>query len=86
MFFLIKRKKIPAPRVLQCIDEKRLSESSEAVLRKLNVKLIQRLGLTFLKPRLAAWRLDNILVCYSYSVIAFNNMAFFIPTKYMPYV
>uniref|UniRef100_A0A3Q2TAI5 Tubulin-specific chaperone D n=1 Tax=Fundulus heteroclitus TaxID=8078 RepID=A0A3Q2TAI5_FUNHE len=45
-----------APVVLRCLEQKRLSESSEAKLRKINVKLIQRLGLTFLKPRLAAWR------------------------------
>uniref|UniRef100_A0A1A8FFT3 Tubulin-specific chaperone D n=1 Tax=Nothobranchius korthausae TaxID=1143690 RepID=A0A1A8FFT3_9TELE len=45
-----------APTVLQCLEQKRLSESSEAKLRKLAVKLIQRLGLTFLKPRLASWR------------------------------
>uniref|UniRef100_A0A3Q3AKH8 Tubulin-specific chaperone D n=1 Tax=Kryptolebias marmoratus TaxID=37003 RepID=A0A3Q3AKH8_KRYMA len=45
-----------APTVLQCLEQKHLSESSEAKLRKLSVKLIQRLGLTFLKPRLAAWR------------------------------
>ncbi|XP_051796853.1 tubulin-specific chaperone D isoform X1 [Acanthochromis polyacanthus] len=45
-----------APTVLQCLEKKHLSESSEAMLRKLGVKLIQRLGLTFLKPRLAAWR------------------------------
>uniref|UniRef100_A0A3Q3D9M6 Tubulin-specific chaperone D n=1 Tax=Hippocampus comes TaxID=109280 RepID=A0A3Q3D9M6_HIPCM len=40
---------------LRCLEEKRLSESSQATLRKLNVKLIQRLGLTYLKPRLAPW-------------------------------
>uniref|UniRef100_A0AAX7UAJ5 Tubulin-specific chaperone D n=1 Tax=Astatotilapia calliptera TaxID=8154 RepID=A0AAX7UAJ5_ASTCA len=45
-----------APAVLQCLEKKHLSESSEAMLRKLGVKLTQRLGLTFLKPRLAAWR------------------------------
>ncbi|KAM9392345.1 tubulin-specific chaperone D isoform 2-T2 [Pholidichthys leucotaenia] len=45
-----------APAVLRCLEQKRLSESSEAKLRKLGVKLTQRLGLTFLKPRLAAWR------------------------------
>ncbi|XP_054616149.1 tubulin-specific chaperone D [Dunckerocampus dactyliophorus] len=45
-----------APTVLQCLEQKHLSESSEAMLRKLNVKLIQRLGLTYLKPRLAPWR------------------------------
>ncbi|XP_030591993.1 tubulin-specific chaperone D isoform X1 [Archocentrus centrarchus] len=45
-----------APAVLQCLEKKRLSESSEAMLRKLGIKLTQRLGLTFLKARLAAWR------------------------------
>ncbi|KAM4717640.1 tubulin-specific chaperone D [Anableps anableps] len=45
-----------APIVLRSLEEKCLSESSEAMLRKIHIKLIQRLGLTFLKPRLAAWR------------------------------
>ncbi|KAJ3601268.1 hypothetical protein NHX12_032241 [Muraenolepis orangiensis] len=45
-----------APMVLQCLDQKHLLESSHEMLRKLGVKLIQRLGLTFLKPRLAKWR------------------------------
>lgn len=45
-----------APTVLQCLDQRRLSESRQAMLRKLGIKLVQRLGLTFLKPRLAKWR------------------------------
>ncbi|XP_061567171.1 tubulin-specific chaperone D [Cololabis saira] len=45
-----------APPVLHCVEEKHLAESSEAMLRKLDVKLTQRLALTFLKPRLASWR------------------------------
>ncbi|XP_064170432.1 tubulin-specific chaperone D [Anguilla rostrata] len=45
-----------APTVLQCLDQRRLPESNQAMLRKLGVKLVQRLGLTFLKPRLAKWR------------------------------
>ncbi|KAL6103026.1 tbcd [Pungitius sinensis] len=45
-----------APAIMKCLEQKQLSESSQAMLRKLGVKLIQRLGLTFLKPRLAAWR------------------------------
>ncbi|KAG9337874.1 hypothetical protein JZ751_027526 [Albula glossodonta] len=45
-----------APTVLQYLDKRRLSESNQAMLRKLGVKLVQRLGLTFLKPRLAKWR------------------------------
>uniref|UniRef100_A0A4W6G040 Tubulin-specific chaperone D n=1 Tax=Lates calcarifer TaxID=8187 RepID=A0A4W6G040_LATCA len=50
------RLSVCTPTILQCLEQKRLSESSQAMLRKLGVKLIQRLGLTFLKPRLAAWR------------------------------
>ncbi|XP_068932719.1 tubulin-specific chaperone D isoform X4 [Petaurus breviceps papuanus] len=42
--------------VLQCLDNCKLSESNHTLLRKLGVKLVQRLGLTFLKPRLAKWR------------------------------
>ncbi|XP_076122630.1 tubulin-specific chaperone D [Alosa pseudoharengus] len=45
-----------APTVLQCLDQRRLPESNQAMLRKLGMKLVQRLGLTFLKPRLAKWR------------------------------
>uniref|UniRef100_A0A672IWB8 Tubulin-specific chaperone D n=1 Tax=Salarias fasciatus TaxID=181472 RepID=A0A672IWB8_SALFA len=45
-----------AAAVLQCLEQRRLSDSSEAMLKKLSIKLTQRLGLTFLKPRLAAWR------------------------------
>ncbi|XP_068193131.1 tubulin-specific chaperone D [Antennarius striatus] len=45
-----------APAVLQCVEQKCLLESSQSMLKKLSIKLIQRLGLTFLKPRLAAWR------------------------------
>ncbi|XP_076866238.1 tubulin-specific chaperone D isoform X2 [Brachyhypopomus gauderio] len=45
-----------APTVLQCLDQKKLAESNQAMLRKLGVKVLQRLGLTFLKPRLASWR------------------------------
>ncbi|XP_076000316.1 tubulin-specific chaperone D [Genypterus blacodes] len=45
-----------APTVLQCLEGKHLSDSSVTTLRKLRVKLIQRLCLTFLKPRVAKWR------------------------------
>uniref|UniRef100_A0A8K9X4F0 Tubulin-specific chaperone D n=1 Tax=Oncorhynchus mykiss TaxID=8022 RepID=A0A8K9X4F0_ONCMY len=45
-----------APVVLQCLAQCHVAESSQATLRKLGVKLVQRLGLTFLKPRLAKWR------------------------------
>ncbi|XP_078140613.1 tubulin-specific chaperone D [Centroberyx gerrardi] len=67
-----------APTVLQCLEQKRISESSQATLRKLGVKLIQRLGLTFLKPRLAKWRYQrgnrslaaNLSVSQSTSTVA----------------
>uniref|UniRef100_W5JY97 Tubulin-specific chaperone D n=1 Tax=Astyanax mexicanus TaxID=7994 RepID=W5JY97_ASTMX len=45
-----------APTVLQCLDQKKIAEINQANLRKLGVKVVQRLGLTFLKPRLARWR------------------------------
>ncbi|XP_058140952.1 tubulin-specific chaperone D isoform X2 [Dasypus novemcinctus] len=45
-----------AASVLECLDKCRLSESNQTLLRKLGVKLIQRLGLTFLKPKVAKWR------------------------------
>ncbi|XP_072299328.1 tubulin-specific chaperone D [Eucyclogobius newberryi] len=44
------------PTVLQCLEQKHLSGSNQATLRRLEIKLTQRLGLTFLKPRLASWR------------------------------
>ncbi|KAL4659227.1 tubulin-specific chaperone D [Arapaima gigas] len=45
-----------ASTVLQCLDKRRLGDSNQTVLRKLGIKLVQRLGLTLLKPRLAKWR------------------------------
>ncbi|XP_055431450.1 tubulin-specific chaperone D isoform X3 [Bubalus kerabau] len=45
-----------AATVLQCLDSCRLPDSNQTLLRKLGVKLVQRLGLTFLKPQVAKWR------------------------------
>ncbi|XP_006886364.1 PREDICTED: tubulin-specific chaperone D [Elephantulus edwardii] len=45
-----------APTVLQYLSSCRLSDCNQTLLRKLGVKLAQRLGLTFLKPRVAKWR------------------------------
>ncbi|TKC39288.1 hypothetical protein EI555_004091, partial [Monodon monoceros] len=39
-----------------CLDNCRLPDSNQTLLRKLGVKLVQRLGLTFLKPQVAKWR------------------------------
>lgn len=46
-----------AATVLECLDGCRIPDSNHTLLRKLRVKLVQRLGLTFLKPRVAKWRL-----------------------------
>lgn len=46
-----------AATVLKCLDGCRIPDSNQTLLRKLRVKLVQRLGLTFLKPRVAKWRL-----------------------------
>ncbi|XP_016070936.1 PREDICTED: tubulin-specific chaperone D [Miniopterus natalensis] len=45
-----------AATVLDCLDGCRIPDSNQTLLRKLRVKLVQRLGLTFLKPRVAKWR------------------------------
>ncbi|XP_045630833.1 tubulin-specific chaperone D isoform X2 [Ursus americanus] len=45
-----------AATVLECLEGCRLPNSNQTLLRKLGVKLVQRLGLTFLKPRVAKWR------------------------------
>uniref|UniRef100_A0A8C9LU74 Tubulin-specific chaperone D n=1 Tax=Piliocolobus tephrosceles TaxID=591936 RepID=A0A8C9LU74_9PRIM len=45
-----------AATVLRCLDDCKLPESNQTLLRKLGVKLVQRLGLTFLKPKVASWR------------------------------
>ncbi|XP_019357997.1 PREDICTED: tubulin-specific chaperone D [Gavialis gangeticus] len=45
-----------ASTVLECLDNCKLSESNQTLLRKLGVKLVQRIGLTFLKPKVAKWR------------------------------
>nr|XP_005342030.3 tubulin-specific chaperone D [Ictidomys tridecemlineatus] len=45
-----------ASTVLRNLDGCRLSESNQTLLRKLGVKLVQRLGLTFLPPKVATWR------------------------------
>nr|XP_033817099.1 tubulin-specific chaperone D isoform X1 [Geotrypetes seraphini] len=42
--------------VFMCLESCRLSESNQTLLRKLGVKLVQRLGLTFLKTKVAHWR------------------------------
>ncbi|XP_069510643.1 tubulin-specific chaperone D isoform X2 [Ambystoma mexicanum] len=45
-----------ASTVLACLDNCKLLESNHTILRKLGVKLVQRIGLTFLKTKVAKWR------------------------------
>ncbi|KAJ6660483.1 hypothetical protein lerEdw1_017907 [Lerista edwardsae] len=55
---------LTASTVLECLDNCKLSESNQTLLRKLGVKLVQRLGLTFLKPKVAKWRFVLVTVIY----------------------
>lgn len=43
-------------------------ESANTVMRKLGIKLIQRIGLIFLKVRLASWRLVRLSIQLSVAV------------------
>ncbi|XP_077980737.1 tubulin-specific chaperone D-like [Glandiceps talaboti] len=45
-----------APVVLERLIACKLTDTVNTVLRKLHIKLVQRLGLTFLKARIASWR------------------------------
>ena len=56
MFLSIKLCFVVAPTVLQQISELDLYKSSNILLRKLTVKVVQRIGLCFLKARVATWR------------------------------
>ncbi|CAH1795099.1 unnamed protein product, partial [Owenia fusiformis] len=45
-----------APVILERLGTLNLREANNTVLRKMGVKLVQRMGLIFLKARIAAWR------------------------------
>ena len=45
-----------APRILTILTDSTLKESKNIQIRKLTIKIIQRLGLTFLKAKVASWR------------------------------
>ena len=42
--------------VLKIVQDSKLNENTNVVIQKLAVKLMQRLGLTFLKAKVASWR------------------------------
>ena len=45
-----------APIILETILNAKYSQNHNGLLRKLSLKVVQRLGLTFLKTKVAAWR------------------------------
>ena len=45
-----------ASTVLKVVQEAKLETHSNVVIQRLGVKLVQRLGLTFLKAKIASWR------------------------------
>ncbi|XP_068671771.1 tubulin-specific chaperone D-like isoform X2 [Montipora foliosa] len=45
-----------APIMLKQAGASKICNTNNTLLRKLSIKLIQRLGLTFLRPRVASWR------------------------------
>ncbi|XP_046406500.1 tubulin-specific chaperone D isoform X2 [Ischnura elegans] len=44
------------PKLLQWVVDSGFRSSGEALARKFSIKVVQRIGLTFLKPRVATWR------------------------------
>ncbi|XP_071444104.1 tubulin-specific chaperone D [Hetaerina americana] len=45
-----------APKLLQWVLDSGFRSSGESLARKFSIKVVQRIGLTFLKPRVATWR------------------------------
>ena len=45
-----------ASTVLKVVQKAKLETSANVVIQRLGVKLVQRLGLTFLKAKIASWR------------------------------
>uniref|UniRef100_A0A6I8SRF3 Tubulin-specific chaperone D n=1 Tax=Xenopus tropicalis TaxID=8364 RepID=A0A6I8SRF3_XENTR len=55
--------------VLTCLDNCNLCDSNQTVLRKLGTKLVQRLGLTFLKTKVANWRYQRGSRCLAANLL-----------------
>ncbi|XP_043924058.1 tubulin-specific chaperone D [Protopterus annectens] len=70
-----------APTVLQCLDNCKLIESSQTRLRKLGVKLVQRLGLTFMKPKVAHWRYQRGSRSLAANLQTFDEMRKLVDTQ-----
>eukprot|EP00111_Clytia_hemisphaerica_P015498 TCONS_00045761-protein len=45
-----------APLVLDTIEECKINEVQNTLVRKISIKVVQRVGLIFLKPRVTSWR------------------------------
>uniref|UniRef100_A0A0R3RS82 Tubulin-specific chaperone D n=1 Tax=Elaeophora elaphi TaxID=1147741 RepID=A0A0R3RS82_9BILA len=48
-----------ADQVLKALHRLGSLEDSDFIIKKLTVKIVQRLGMVFLKPKIAKWRYDN---------------------------
>lgn len=61
LFKISKREELVpnAPKVLEILRQCGFSHSSNTLIRKLNIKLIQRLGTTFLPVRVLSWRYER---------------------------
>ncbi|XP_041434665.1 tubulin-specific chaperone D-like isoform X2 [Xenopus laevis] len=55
--------------VLTSLNSCNLSDSNQTVLRKLAIKLVQRLGLTFLKTKVANWRYQQGSRCLAANLL-----------------
>ncbi|KAM9296416.1 tubulin-specific chaperone D [Gastrophryne carolinensis] len=58
-----------ASTVLGTLDNCKLCDSNNNLLRKLGVKLVQRLGLTFLKTKVAKWRYQRGSRCLAVNLL-----------------
>lgn len=54
-----------------------IKDSSNTLLKKMSMKLVQRVGLIFLKPRLASWR-SVLIINYVYLNTSSHNKIYFL--------
>lgn len=48
-----------APKILRAVLNQNFKGNSNVLLRKLSLKVVQRLGMTFLKMKVASWRYER---------------------------
>ena len=59
--------------MLKILNELNLNEANNTVLRKLCTKLTQRIGLTFMKARVAAWRYARFVLIAECTNLSFSG-------------